>query len=312
MWRAAGVGVSCWFAALPARAAISAQIPAECGSTSEFEQQLEQRLGSVSSPETTRVMLTSEPSGYHLVVEAGSQRRELYDPSCQELLRAAVVITLALLEPKREEATPLAAEPERDTPPATPTPAGTVASPPPRPAAPLAPNAQGHSRPTFALGAGGGLHVGTLPKATLLLELDAQLEWTRFGVAAGFRYLLPTSTTDDAGRGVRISAPGAYVAGVFEPWPRVQARLGVAAYRLSAAGSGSQAPREGAAWELAPTLGASFTPFQRAPFWTRVGVEGQLNVLRPSFDVVEILNYHEVFRVPLLSGSAFAHAGVVF
>jgi hypothetical protein len=40
-----------------------------------------------------------------------------------------------------------------------------------------------------------------------------------------------------------------------------------------------------------------------------VGLEGQLNLIRPSF---EIRNYDEVFQVPLLSGTALARAGVVF
>jgi hypothetical protein len=40
-----------------------------------------------------------------------------------------------------------------------------------------------------------------------------------------------------------------------------------------------------------------------------VGLEGQLNLLQPSFT---ILSYHEVFHVPRWSGSAFARAGVVF
>ncbi len=294
-WLALGLGAAYWLFALPAGAAISAQIPEECGSLSEFEGELERRLGNVSAPEATRVTLTPEVSGYRLVVEAGNQRRELHDPSCQELLRAAVVIALALLDPKREEATPPAPEPERPAPPA--------------PARPASPNRSSHSRPKFALGAGVGLHLGTLPQATLMLELDSQLKWARFGVAAGFRYLLPTSTVDENLRGARIGAAGAYLAGLFEPWQRVQTRLGIATYRLSATGVGSVDTRDGSAWEVAPTLGASFTPFERPPFWTSVGLEGQLNLIRPSF---EIRSYNEVFHVPLLSGSALARAGVIF
>ena len=291
-WLAGGLGLCSWLVALPASAAISAQIPAECGSLADFERQLEQRLGNVSTPEATRVTLTPELSGYHLVVEVGDQTRELHDASCQELLRAAVVIALALLEPKREEPASLAPEPAQ----------------PAQPAQPAA-NARRHSRAKVALAAGGGVHVGTLPEATLMLELDAQLKWTRFGVATGFRYLLPQSTVDESGRGARIGAAGAYLAGLFEPWHRVQTRLGIVTYRMSASGLGSTEYRDGSAWELAPTLGATFVPFERPPFWTSVGIEGQLNLIRRSF---EILNYREVFQVPLLSGSAFARAGVVF
>jgi len=311
-WVAAGLGAACCFAAPPARAAISAQIPAECGSLSAFEAELEQRLGTVSAPEATRVTLTPEVSGYQLVVEVGSQRRELHDASCQELLRAAIVITLALLEPKAEaEAEPpaLAESASPSAPPSAASPASSAASSESTPRTALGSSASSFARPQVAFGAGGGVHVGTLPRATLLLEFDVQLQWRRFGGAAGFRYLLPTSTVDENGRGARIGAVGAYLAGVYEPWPRLQTRVGIAAYRFSATGLGTLEPRDGSGWELAPTLGASFTAFARPPFWAGVGVEGQLNLIRPSF---EILKYNEVFHVPPLSGSALARAGVVF
>jgi len=282
-------------AARPASAAISAQIPPECGSLSDFEAELEQRLANVSAAETTRVTLTAEEAGYHLVVEAGNQRRELHDASCQELLHAAVVVALALLEPKREEAPPPAPEPE----PVRPAP---VAAPP-------AKESPTRARPKVALGAGAGVHWGMLPKATLMLDVDAQLKWTHFGVAADFRYLLPAETRDENGKGARIGALGASVAALYEPLKVLQMRLGLSTYRLSGSGLGSTETGDGGTWEVSPTLGAALVPFQRAPFWTCVGLEGQLNLLRPTF---EILSYHEVFQVPLFSGSALVHAGVVF
>jgi len=275
---------------LPAAAAISMQIPAECGSASEVEGELEQRLGNAAATDTTRVTLTPELAGYRLVVEAANQRRELHDSDCRELLRAAIVISLALLEPERAEAPP-PASPE------------------------LAPPAQSRAKPVsqagprLALGAAGGLHFGTLPQATLLLDFDAHLQWQYFGVAAGFRYLLPTETRDASGRGARVGAAGAYLAGVFEPGHGLQTRLGIVTYRLSGTGLGSVAVKDGVSWEVAPIVATSFTPFERPPFWTNVGVEGQLNLFQPKF---EILSYHEVFRVPRLSGTAFARAGVVF
>jgi len=295
-WLPLALGVGCSLVALPAGAAISAQIPAECGSTAEFENELEQRLGDVATSDTAHVTLTPESSGYQLVVEAANQRRELHDANCQELLRAAVVITLALLEPKREQVAPPAAAPA---------PAPEVPAPP----APAAPKAERGSHPKFGLAAGGGLHVGTLPDPTLLLEFDTQLKWTRFGIAAGFRYLLPTTSVDEKDHGARVGAVGAYLAGSFEPWPRLQTRLGVATYLLSATGKGSVESHDGSAWEVAPTLGASFTPFDHPPFWISLGLEGQLNLIRPSF---EIRSYDEVFQVPIVSGSALARAGVVF
>lgn len=302
-WLAASLGLWSSLATLPAHAAISVQIPPECGSQPEFVRELEQRLGNVSTEGATRVTLTPEQDGYHLLVEAGSQSRELHDASCQELLHAAVVIALALLEP------PHAADAE---PPALAPPEPAQPAPPPREPEPTRPKPNAASRaryPQLSLGAGAGVHLGTLPQATLMLDVDAQLKWTRFGVAAGVRYLLPNETRDDGGFGVRVGAVGASLAGLFEPWQRIQMRVGVATYRLSGTGIGSAQTDDGSVWEVAPTVGAAFVPFQRSPFWTCVGLEGQINLIRPTF---EILSYNEVFQVSPLSGSAFLHAGVAF
>jgi len=278
-----------------ASAAESPPIPEECGSLAEFQRELQNRLGRETDLTSTRVSLTPEVSGYRLVVEVGSERRELHDANCRELLRAAVVIALAILEPAKQPASE-APRPE---------PARTQPAPQGRPSERSAP----HFPPSLALGAGGGVHLGTLPHATLLLDLDAQLRWSHFGAALGLRYLLPASVQDARNRGARVGGLGVYAAGIFEPWPRVQARLGFVAYRLSGTGLGSLERSEDVAWEAGPILGASFIPFQRPPFWTSVGGEGQLNLLRSRF---RILDYGSVFRVPWLSASAFARAGVVW
>ncbi|MEO6603325.1 MAG: hypothetical protein ABIQ16_25805 [Polyangiaceae bacterium] len=287
-----GLGVGLALCALPrlAPAAATAAIPTECGSRSAFEAELRDRLGPNVSLDTTRVMLTPDVSGYRLVVEVGTERRELYDPNCPELMRAAVVIALALLEPRATET-----EAPRE--------AKAMLSVPPRA------TQDGPRAMHFALAGGAGIHIGTVPIPTLLLDLDAQLKWTRWGVAVGFRYLLPSSERDRTDHGARVSGIGAYMAGTYEPWARVQARLGVIGYRLSGTGLGSVERSADTAFELGPTLGASFTPFQSAPFWTNVAAEGQLNLLRAHFD---ILNYGTVFSVPALSGSLFLRGGVVF
>lgn len=273
-----------------ARAELRASIPEGCGSLAELQGELENRLDSQISLSTTSVTLTPEEGGYHLQVVVGSEQRELRDPSCRELLRAAVVIAVALLEPPRRDA-----------------PQPAVLVEPPRDRA-REPSAQASASPLhFAIAPTVGVHIGTLPRPTLLLDLDAQLRWTQWGIAAGVRYLLPTSERDAANRGVRVGGLGAYVAGSFDPWPRVQARLGVVGYRLAGSGLGSVQQSDDIAWELAPTLGASFVPLERRPFWTAVGAEGQLNLLRARF---QILNYNDVFQVPAVSGTAFVRAGL--
>jgi hypothetical protein len=79
------------------------------------------------------------------------------------------------------------------------------------------------------------------------------------------------------------------------------------AYRLSGAGRGSVQNENDSAWDAGPILSARYIPYARAPFWTSIGAEGQLNVLRAHF---EVLNYADVFHVPWISGSAFVQAGV--
>ena len=280
------LALACGLCAKSAQAASFAEIPEECGSSSEIERELQRRVGHSEALDATRVTLTRELSGYRLIVEVGSERREIHDANCHELLRAAVVVALALLEPQRE-AGPVASELS---------PAPTAKSP-------------ASSAPQLALGAGVGVHWGTVPQPTLLLELDGQLSWARWGVAAGLRYLAPTSVQDEAKHGARVGGVGTYLAGTFEPWSQLHGRLGLSLYRLSGTGLGSVERTQDSAWEVAPLVAASFTPYERPPFWASLGAEGQLNLLRSSF---QIRNYGAVFQVPWVSGSAFARAGVVW
>jgi hypothetical protein len=281
-----GLSVGLALCALPrvAAAAAAAAIPTECGSLSAFEGELRERLGPNAPLDTTRVLVTPDVSGYRLVVEVGNERRELYDPNCRELMRAAVVIALALLEPQAAE----------------------IELPSQAPVVPSAPDRAPQQAPTvmrFALAAGAGVHFGTVPNPTLLLDLDAQLKWTRWGVAGGFRYLLPSSERDQTNHGARVSGVGAHVAGSYEPWSRVQARLGVVGYRLSGTGLGSVERSTDTAWEFGPIVSVSFTPFRRRSFWTNVVAEGQLNLLRTHFQILDYGTDGTVFSVPWLSGS---------
>jgi len=257
MKRVGWVAALCW-CSTPAHALITTPIPEECGSAQQLEAELRRRLG--PNVEAPHITLSPEGSGYRLLVEVGSQQRELHDQSCQELLRAAVVVSLALSEPTQSEEQPVAA---------------------PEPDARSAPRRARPSQYRIAVAAGAGLHVGTTPKPTLLLEVDAQLRIARLGLASGVRYLASTSTIE-AGHGVSVSALGAFAAGTVEPWSSVQARLGVVGYRLFGTGFGGVQPAQDSAWEVAPLLGANFTPYRHAPFWASIGAEAQLNLIRPS------------------------------
>lgn len=269
-----------------AHAESASRIPEECGASQDFQEDLRRRLGHSIPAADVRVTIVPELSGYRLTVEVHGERRELHDQSCQELLRAALVIALAALEPLRPALPPAPLSPpgldETALTPAWPRLSGSVAT---------------------------GLHIGVSPQPSLLVELGAQLRWPRLGLGAGARYLFPTDVRDQANHGAHVGSSAAYVVGTFLPWPRVQARLGAIGYRLSGLGLGSVESSEDTAWELAPLLGASFTVLETTSFSSSIAGEGQLNLFRPQF---EIQHYGEVFRVSRFGASLIARAGLVW
>jgi len=274
-----------------AHAQISAQIPADCGGASGAALEREIRARLPESARNAPVAVTIAPSadGFQLVVLAAGERRELADRACPALTRAAVVVALALVAP----------EVQTSSTPATPAP----------PSAPPNPKISDYR---IAIAAEAGAHFGTTPSAALLLGLDAQLAWQRFGLALGLRYLSPTSVRDSTNHGVRADALGATFAGTFTPWARLQARAGVVAYRLAGQGLGSVNNTDDSAWDVGLMLGVHFLPLVRPPFWTALAAEGQLNLARARFSIHESAGDRQVFRAAVFSGSTFLQAGVVW
>jgi hypothetical protein len=173
--------------------------------------------------------------------------------------------------------------------------------------------------PTFSVGVGAGLNVGTLPAPVLALELESKVLWRYLGATAAVRYLLPADrNTAEGDKGVQLQAFGVAASGIFRPSRLWEARLGFAAQRLAGQGTGSitQHDRD-SAWAAGPTLGLGFVPVQAGPLWAGLSAEGQLNVVRARF---EILHYYRpvsedpyvVYQVPWLAGSAFVRLGVVW
>lgn len=286
---ASALALSAFFFAATAAAVSSNDIPPECGTRAAFDRELRQRLGDDAPVESVQVSITRAGGPAHLRVQIGSELRELDDESCSELMRAAVVIATAMLLHEPPASTPGA-------PPAS-------ASPPPSPV----PSSE---RPRFAVGAGVGVNVGTLPPPVLTVDLEGKALWRRFGVGLSLRYLAPGETPSSQDKGVRLHAFGAGVNGIFRPAPAWEARLGFAAQRLTGTGLGADSPQTDAAWAAGPTLGIGFTALELAPFWAGLGAEGQLNLVRGHF---EITNYSgEVYDVRWLSGSAFVRLGLVW
>jgi hypothetical protein len=277
-----------------ARAATTVDsMPAECGSRAAFDAELRARLGEDAPLADTSVIIAPRHEGFHLRVMVGDEQRELEDPSCTELFRAAIVIAVSMLLERKES-------PPRATP-------ATVAPPQPPP----------RSGPSASVALGAGLAAGTLPKPVLALELEGKALWRSIGVGAAVRYLLSAERRDDTQQGAELSALGAGVTGIFRPSQAWEARLGVAAQRLSGSGVGIDNEYSAAVWAAGPTLGLGWAPLRRGQLSMGLGAEGQLNLARGRF---EIRNYtgeltgesHVVYRVPRLAASAFVRFGWVW
>jgi hypothetical protein len=269
-----------------------ADIPSDCGKRESFDAELRKRLGEDVPVESVNVSIAPLGNRFRLRVEIGDEVRELDDESCSELLRAAVVVAVSMLLRDREP-------PENE---------------PSTPADVPSPDAKPSVRPRFTLSAGGGVNVGTLPMPTAVIELEAQALWRAWGMALGARYLVPSEELDENGRGAKLHAFDAHVAGVFRPSPAWQARLGFAAQRLSGEGAGSLAVQTATVWAAGPTLGLGFVPYEQGNLWLGLGAEGQLDVVRGDF---RILNYNRgddrsIHEVPWLSGSAFVRLGLAW
>ncbi len=274
-----------------ARAVPSYDIPVECGSRQAFDAALRERLGDDAPTSSVQLSIVTAADRSHLRVQVGGEVRELDDPSCQELFRASVVVAVAMLL--------------KDSP-----------SPPPPAALPPPPvSAVPGARPQLTVGAGAGLNVGTLPKPVLTLELEGKALWQDVGLSASLRYLLPAQQLDENAQGAALSGLGGGVSGIFRPSRPWEARLGFAAQRLSGRGMGTDRQYSAGVWAAGPTLGLNLTLLRTRGLWVAAGTEGQLNLLRGRF---EILNYsrdltappHVVHRVPWVAGTAFVRAGL--
>jgi len=275
-----------------ASASSAAEIPPECGTRAAFDIELSKRLGDDANPSQVRVSITQAANRFRLRVQIGREVRELDDASCTELFRASVVVAVAMLLHE-------------------PPPPAEAAPPPPAPASPP------REYPRFSVGAGAGVNVGTLPHPVLALELEGKAFWQYLGVSVNVRYFAPTQKLDAQQKGVELQALGAGVTGSFRPSRRWEARLGLAAQRLSGHGVGIAQRHDDTVWVAGPTLGLAFIPVQQRLFWAGVGAEGQLNALRGNF---QILHYsqnvtdppHEIYPVPWIAGQAFVRLGLVW
>jgi hypothetical protein len=281
-------------------AAPHVEAPATCGSSAEFERELALRLAPGVQAPPTQVRIEAIESGYRLRMRVAGEERELLDPSCRELFRAAVVIAVAQstqrasnrAAPEKGERAPLdvdatgrassgAAEEETSSP----------------------------SRWHLRAAAGSGVSLGLTPRPVLGLDVEVNARTSRLGVAVVGRWLAESSERDRRARGVDVWGVGGELHGLYQPAPLLQARAGLAAYALRGTGVGSAADASGWAWAAGPAAGFLLTPPLPGQIWAGVGGTAQLNLIRATF---EIDNYGEVYAVPRVTGALFLRLGWEF
>ncbi|HEY8944982.1 MAG TPA: hypothetical protein VIM73_12005 [Polyangiaceae bacterium] len=276
------------------------EAPATCGSSAEFEHELAVRLAPGVETPPTQVHIEAIESGYRLRMRVAGEERELVDPSCRELFRAAVVIAVAQSKqrasnraaPGKGERAPLVVGATGQAPPGA---ADDETSSP--------------SRWHLRAAAGSGVSLGLTPRPVLGLDVEANARTSGLGVAVVGRWLAESSERDRRDRGVDVWAVGGELLGLFQPVPLLQLRAGLAAYALRGNGVGSAADASGWAWAAGPAAGFLLTPALPGQIWAGVGGTAQLNVIRATF---QIDNYGEVYAVPRVSGVLFLRLGWEF
>lgn len=244
----------------------------------------------------TSLEIAPEGTGYRLRMRVGQQQRELTDSDCRALLRAAVVVAVAVTlsessqRPANENARERSANDsfprERE--------ASAVTS---------------ASSVELSAALGGGFTVGLLPRIAAAFDLQAKSVWhERLGLALAAHYVARTTEEYPGGRGLTVDAAGAQVSGVYRLNGYLEAQLGGAISRLAGTGIGSGS-RSDSAWAAGPNAGVGFLPLRRGVFWAGVLGTLQWNALRPSF---EFLNHGPIFTVSRYSFSLFLQVGPRF
>jgi hypothetical protein len=295
-------------------------VPAQCGNESAFAQAIRERVGKDAELLLGALELSIDGNveGFALSMRVGDEARNLFDRHCEDLFRAAVVVAVALWEaPHTAESAssavnpsvPPNAAPEISPDPRSPAeraPVNTGTVTPPH--GQVVPHAKTRARPPFRAWLQGeaGVLSGLTPDPTPTFGLRGALEQPRFGMATGVRLLLPSSDRDKNDRGVSVFAIGAHVSAFARPLPPLGVELGASAHLLRGRGLGSHATDTAVLGSFGPRLGLWAIPIQTNDLLLTIGVEGQLAVIRPSFEISE---YGRVFRADVMSAGGFLTLG---
>lgn len=273
--------------------AASFDVPAECGTESEFRDGLTRLLGAASErawPTTLVIARDASGSQFQLTLEVDGEKRELLHADCRVLFRSALVIAAVTVDPTlRIPDEPTAPPPAPPAPPPRPAPA------PPKPrdeAKDSGPPLRGH------VAAGGGLALGVLPGATGVVELRGGVARGRFGATLGAQYFFPKDASSE-GRTATLQGVGVRAAASFAPTPLVAISAGLSTdWLVGRGGAGLSSPVQDSAWALAPSLELALTPALTRELALELGAAGQLNLLRPTF---EVTGFRQIYQMPLAS-----------
>ena len=311
-----------------ADAAARFDVPIRCGARSDFDASIRARLGDEAHKLLDTLDLVIEPRGdaYRLSMRVGDDARTLEDPSCTDLLRAAVVVAIALWEapsaqtathradgdaaPRAGEATggiegDLSAKPLQVSQVART--GGSLLGPVGHVTAHTA-SSERKGLPVQLSGLA-GIGQGQQPDWTPFVGVRAAVELKVFGIVASLRFSPADRTTDANRRGVIVTALGGQVAAYWKPlfWAGIEA--GLSTHYLHGAGVGSRDVWSADVVSAGPHLSVWAIPWQNDWIFTTVATESHLNLLRPRF---EISGYGEVYRVSGLSWASYLSAGVRF
>jgi hypothetical protein len=297
------------------------EVPQGCGDRAQFEARVRERMGSDAKAllDTLDLSIERHRETYALFMRVGAESRQLEDGNCEDLFRAAVVVAVALwVAPIPAQHPPeVQSRAPRSTPNANPEvnagarhvrqsestvspPRGRFQVLPLRPRRPL---------PPLRLSGELGFSRGLQPRLSPVFGLRGALEFESFGIASTLRFLPPNRGQDGNGRGVSVIAIGGHLAGYFKPASRLGLQAGVSTYYLQGTGIGSDGTSTASVMSFGPLLGLWAILWQSHAFSLSLGLEGQWELLRPRF---EILDYGEVFRVSPLVWASNLAAGYSF
>ncbi|MGC4068629.1 MAG: hypothetical protein QM784_29060 [Polyangiaceae bacterium] len=290
-------------------------VPPQCGNESAFAREIRERVGSDAELllEALEVSIEATEAGFALSMRIGNESKHLEDRRCDDLFHAAVVIAVALWEAPRSPSGPDATEVPASPPRARAASAtdertsSDGASAAPATSSRVAPESRHVASPLHAwLQGEAGAFSGLTPDWAPTFGVRGALEGRRIGLVTGLRVLLPNGDRDDNGRGVSIFALGTHVSAYVRPVPRLNVEFGAAAHLLRGRGLGSQATDTALLGSIGPRLGLWVTPLQTARLALSLGVEGQLALIRPAF---EISDYGRVFRAATGNVGGFLSVG---